>query len=83
MMAPSGPAIVEDEELDGLRGASGEMSRDRRSIYEGDEVEFCLGPFKDKRAVVVKVGEDVVRAEMEGFPGSLEISPFLLRKIQA
>lgn len=83
MMAPSGPAIVEDEELDGLRLASGEISRDRRSIYEGDEVEFCFGPFKGKRARVVEAGADIIRAEIEGFPGKVEISPFLLRKIQA
>ena len=83
MMTPSGPALVEDEELDGLRVASGEMSRDRRSIYEGDEVEFCLGPFKGKRAKVAKVGKDIIIAYIDGLPGRVEISPFLLRKIQA
>lgn len=83
MMTPSGPAVVEDEELDGLRVASGEISRDRRSIYKGDEVEFCFGPFKGKRARVAEAGGDIVRAEIEGFPGKVEIYPFLLRKIQA
>lgn len=83
MMAPSSPAVVEDEELDGLRIAAGEISRDRRSVYAGDEVEFVLGPFKGKRAKVAEAGRDIIRAEIEGFPGKVEISPFLLRKIQA
>lgn len=83
MMAPAGPAVVEDQELDGLRVAAGEISRDRRSIYEGDEVEFCLGPFKGMRAKVIESGSDVIKTEMEGSLGNVEVSPFLLRKIQA
>lgn len=82
MMTPHGPAIVDDEELDGLRMASGEISRDRRSIYEGDTVEFCTGPFKGRRAKVVGVREEVVRVDLEGLPGRAEVPPFLLRKIQ-
>lgn len=81
--ALSGPAVVEDEELDGLRIASGEISRDRRSIYEGDIVEFCFGPFKGMRAKVVKGGKDSIKVDVSGFPGDVEVSPFLLRKIQA
>lgn len=83
MMAPSGPAVVEDEELDGLRVASGEISRDRRSIYKGDTVEFFSGPFKGRRAKVIETGECIIRVEMEGSLGRIEIAPFLLRKIQA
>jgi|GEM_PF-5262050 len=83
MMAPYGPAVIEDEELNGLRVASGEMSRDRRSIYKDDVVEFCSGPFKGKRAKVVEAGKDIIRADIDGLPGKVEISPFLLRKIQA
>lgn len=82
MMAPYGPAVIEDDELDGLRVASGDISRDRRSIYEGDTVEFCFGPFKGKRAKVVEAGKEAIKAEMEGFPGVFEVSSFLLRKIQ-
>ena len=83
MMTASGPAVVDDEELDGLRVASGEISRDRRSIYEGDTVEFCTPPFKGKRAKVVSLLDGAIRVEIEGFSGRIEVSPFLLRKIRA
>lgn len=83
MMTASGPAAVDDEELDGLRVACGEISRDRRSIYEGDIVEFCTFPFKGKKAKVVGLLEGAIRVEVEGFSGRIEVSPFLLRKIRA
>lgn len=83
MMTASGPAVVDDEELDGLRVASGEISRDRRSIYAGDRVEIVKGPLEGFRAVVKGVESGLLRIEIEGFSGKAEIAPFLLRKIQA
>lgn len=84
MKKPDGSiAFIDDKELDGLRVASGEISRDRRSIHEGDAVEFCFGPFKGKQARVLGMKQGVVRLELKGIPGSVEIAPFLLRKIQA
>lgn len=86
MMTVSGPAVVDDEELDGLRVASGKVSRDRRSIYAGDRVEIVKGPLEGFRAAVkgVESGEGgLLRIEIEGFSGKVEIAPFLLRKIQA
>lgn len=83
MMSMSGPAVVEDEELDGLRVAAGKISRDRRSIYKGDEVELVDGPFKGTRAKVIEAGRDIMKVEIEWMLGNVEISPFLLRKIQA
>lgn len=90
MLAPGGGsgryrdiAVIEDKELDGLRLAAGEVTRDRREIYPGDLVEVCRGPLAGISAVVLKVGEDSITLEVGDFGGRIEIAPFLLRKKQA
>jgi len=83
VQTPNGPALIRDEELDGLRVAAGEVSEDRREIKPGNSIEFCTGPLKGRVGKVIAAGHNSIRAEVDGLPGTVTVAPFLLRKIPA
>ena len=81
MMTPSGPAVVENHELEGLRQSAAERTDSRSELRKGDFVEICFGPFKGRRAAVEWVGPQSVTVSIEDFSGRADIPAFLLRKV--
>lgn len=83
MRTPAGAVVIlTAEQMDALREAGARASEHSSTLVVGDYVEIGYGPLRGMKGFTLRVGP-LVRMDVEGMPGKIEIAACLLRKVQA
>lgn len=76
------PAVIADDELQGLRQAASERTRSKVSMRPGSRVEVAIGPFLNHHGTVTETKGSSLLVDLDGFNIGVEFSAFLLRKLR-
>ena len=70
--ANGSPAIIKENEIATMkRHLSGESLKSKKSLFDGQNIKICSGPFVLKRGTVNKVGDNKVIVNLESLNISL------------
>ena len=70
--ANGSPAIIKENEIATMkRHLSGESLKSKKSLFDGQNIKICSGPFVFKKGTVNKVGDNKVIVNLESLNISL------------